>query len=635
MIHRLASILGALAVGLLAAGPARAVTYGDVDVTIESLPRGYPSHGYNVYQFTVVNRSPGQAHEVRLELPKTLHMAHEDHIRSLTRTVTVEPGAAVHLDLLQPVRMTLYGEGVSVFVDGREQEDPLRLNFSSHGVGPRSYGHYGGSPTGMVVPVVLVSPTCRAFLRRAEEVAGGLAGPMGSSGVHRGPAPALGTVKRGPGGMPGSMPGGMPGGMPPGGMPAPTMNVEFAKADAEVSAWSSNWLSYSRYDGIVVSGEDILAPSAVRTALWQYAECGGTLLILGDPGKVLPGSWTRHDPKGEPFIGYEAGFGTCLVYPGGNLTDLHALVPHWIRPGQPLRTTRSIANANAVFPVVDDIGIPVRSLLVLMIVFVILIGPVNLWVLARYQRRIWMLWTIPAISLVTCLAVFGCMLIVEGWQGHLRTETITILDQGTKRATTIGWTAFYSPLTPGDGLHFSRATELAPQRAEPWWHGAGTACSIDWTQDQHLTRGWVAARVPAHFMVRKSETRHERVTLLWAPGDSWVMVNGLGEDVRQFWFADREGNLYGADKVPAGGQATLTSLKRSLPAGRESRQAIYQSDWLERMQSIPRNPDRVLAPGTYLAVLDGAPFLEDGLRNAKTRKRRALVLGILEAADAR
>src|SRR5205823_12860439 len=91
------------------------------------------------------------------------------------------------------------------------------------------------------------------------------------------------------------------------------------------------------------------------------------------------------------------------------------------------------------------------------------IGPVNISLLSRWKRRIWLLWTVPLLSGFTVLAVFGYMLLSEGWSRHLRIETITVLDESTLRAATVGWTAFYSPVTPGDGLHFSYDTEVTLQ----------------------------------------------------------------------------------------------------------------------------------------------------------------------------
>ena len=66
-------------------------------------------------------------------------------------------------------------------------------------------------------------------------------------------------------------------------------------------------------------------------------------------------------------------------------------------------------DANRAFPVVEDIGVPVRGLLALMFLFALAIGPVNMFVLARKKRKLWLFWTVPVISFVTCLAVLGYM----------------------------------------------------------------------------------------------------------------------------------------------------------------------------------------------------------------------------------
>src|SRR3954454_8747038 len=96
------------------------------------------------------------------------------------------------------------------------------------------------------------------------------------------------------------------------------------------------------------------------------------------------------------------------------------------------------------------------------------------------------------------------MIVAEGWSGHARVAGFTLLDEAQKRATTLGEVGFYSPLTPGDGLRFSAETEVQIPGED---HAAFTTSSaIEWGGEQHLARGWVTARVPSHFMVRRSET---------------------------------------------------------------------------------------------------------------------------------
>src|SRR5207244_58111 len=146
--------------------------------------------------------------------------------------------------------------------------------------------------------------------------------------------------------------------------------------------------------------------------------------------------------------------------------DWLALMESWKKSATAFEKVRDVGDANSTFPIVEDIGIPLTGLTIIMITFAMLIGPVNFFLLSRMKRLIWIPWTIPAIALVTCVAVFGYATFGEGWGGHSRTETLTILDEHSHRATTIGWTGFYTPLTPGDGLHFNSETELIPQLAD-------------------------------------------------------------------------------------------------------------------------------------------------------------------------
>jgi hypothetical protein len=437
----------------------------------------------------------------------------------------------------------------------------------------------------------------------------------------------------------GSGPPGGPG-FVPGGGPVKIIHGQaqlLEPASVPPEAWSDNWLAYSRYDGVVVTGEDFraLLPEA-QTALWQYVETGGCLLVLGREKIDLPPGWVRR-PDVQGFTVHQGGFGECLQtadlnfvgWPVSRWTTLNA---KWLQTAQPWQARRSAVESHQKFPVVDNIGVPVKGLFALMLLFAVAIGPANLYVLGRKRRRIWMLWTVPAISAVTCLAVFGYMLLAEGWEGHLRTEGLTLLDDTTHRATSIGWTAFYSPLTPGDGLHFGYDTEVVPQRSYDYGRSAAHSCTLDWTNDQHLAQGWVEARVPAHFKVRKSEVRRERLTARRAPDGTLTVVNGLGADVVRLRAADENGILLAAEHVAAGAQATLRPTGEAVEElrGGDARSVFTAPDWLDKWEQMRKQPATYLRPGTYLAELDAAPFFEDGLRNARGRKYRSLVLGTLK-----
>jgi hypothetical protein len=472
--------------------------------------------------------------------------------------------------------------------------------------------------------------------------------------------------------------------------------ADSVRAELPISGWSKNWLAYTRWDGVLVTVDDLgeltragRDGADIRRALFRYVEAGGTLLVLGperaeplglakadvlghaatalamaSPGvgldnlfraafavavaaepvaegrrravlAELPLTWQRFRDYRNGFVVCSPGFGRCLVsadrqsaYWSGERWGV--VEEAWRGTLQPWESARSANTLNEEFPVIDDLGVPVKGLFVLMLAFTILIGPINLVLLTKQNRRMWMWWTVPSISLVTCLAVFGYMVVSEGWSGHSRVGAITVVDEVEKRSTTLGRAAYYSPLTPGDGLHYSAETEVSPHGNQ---HTALTSsCTLAWGQGQHLSRGWVSARVPAHFLLRKCVTQEERRITVRREGASLLVSNRLGADIRTLYLADEKGQLHHASDVPAGHEVALKRDPRRLKPSAAGWREIYrdakwppQAGWEKQL----KNPEATLHPRTYLAEVDGSPFLEQGLDGAKVREQTSLVLGVM------
>ena len=244
-----------------------------------------------------------------------------------------------------------------------------------------------------------------------------------------------------------------------------------------------------------------------------------------------------------------------------------------------------------------------------------------------------MLWTVPVLSFLTCIVVFLYSIFAEGITPTIRLEGITLLDEGSRQATTLGYAAYYCPLTPGEGLHFGYDTEVTPL-VDIRGYGSGSQRQMDWTRDQHLTAGWVSARVPAHFMVRKSELRRERLRIAKKEGKLTAM-NGLGETIRSLWLADRSGKVYRAENIGAGEQVHLIPVGRSSAAPATLLQQMYQSKkWTLATTAVAKKPITMLWPNTYVAVLDGVPFMDRGLKGRSKTKLQSLVIGMMAEGEA-
>jgi hypothetical protein len=608
----------AVLVVLLAAPGAAAATYGDIEITLTSEPRGTSSHGYAEFQFLVVNHSTQAPHDVLITYPKSGYGYGQDYLRAVSRSVTVEPNKSVRVSLAFPERLHPdNGGGAGIAIDGREQEDPLSVGggLSSRGYG----GGYGGRSYGSGVPI-LVLYSQKVDTRFPDWVRLVLGGPTRTAGSY---------------------------------------NTEAVRADYDSKEWSTNWLGYTRYDGVVVTTEDLRGvPAEVRTALGQYVECGGSLFVLGpDPPSlgawkferltlVPPAAWLGELPP-PPVSVAAAGFGQCFITDARDLspfpnTVFRPVIESWNETAKPWQNVREPGEANRAFPVVDDVGVPVKGLLALMLVFAIVIGPLNMIWLARKKRKLWLFWTVPLISFVTCFAVISFMAVTEGWSGRSRIEGFTVLDENSRRASTLGWTGFYTPLLPRGGLHFSPETEVSYQNGDDDYssygyrsrsrRSAGSALTIDWTRDQHLSSGWLTPRVPAHFVLRRSELRRERMTITKAADGSVEAVNGLGADLSAFWYRDEAGNLFHAKGISAGERATLnpTQWTAANAAGAKTLRNIYTGDWSAIAQRAESDGPGLLQPRTYLAVMESAPFVDDGMPGASVRRTRSVVYGILK-----
>ena len=604
-------VIGLLAGHFLAATGRADQDFGDITVSANAIYTGNTFHGYAEVRVLVQNRSHGTAHVVTLVSPNR-SLDNGNSIGRLSRSASLAPETSEVLTLLQPP-LPLDGDGqIRVEVDGREGGEINAPNPHSHISGYFSGAYYSPSPP----PVVLVS---RGLDFDAVAIV------FGTNMVV-----AHGHGRYG------------------GGRPAAPDPIENLRAETAVSDWSDNWLAYSPFDAIVVGADDLnTMPPAVFSALGDYLSAGGNIILAGQT--ELPSAW--HFWRKENLSDgsrYEIGLGHCFTFSSKNLSPLDNSSIRTLREAvhDSIQYWRSLPqdaiSANSVFPVVNNLKIPTRGIVGIMLGFIILIGPVNVIVLSRHKRRTWMLWTIPAISLATTLLVFAYSLVREGITPDSRLAGLTVLDQTSHHAATIGVAACYCPLTPGGGLNFEFGTEATPLVRVGY--GSGTSREVDWTQSQHFQRGWISARVPAHFHLRKTETRRERIQIVNENGKLQI-VNSLGAPIKSLWIADKDMNLYQASNVDAGQKAGLVlatspaGMSQAGPDGGGMSNAGADALWHDIGFTSPTDSwdaRKYLLPNTYIAVLEGNPFIENALGAAASPKRTrssAVVFGILDPTD--
>jgi hypothetical protein len=415
--------------------------------------------------------------------------------------------------------------------------------------------------------------------------------------------------------------------------------IESLRAETAVTEWSQTWLAYSPFDAIVLGEADISAMSpAVFNAIGNFLQAGGNIVLFGESD--LPAAWHAwNSHRMDGGVEYKVGFGRCFLFASANPASLDRFAIQTLRSAvrDSSHYWESLPHDNgaseAALPIHSNARTPVRGTVLIMLVFVVAIGPVNLGLLYRFKRRIWMLWTIPVISFATTMLVFIYSLLREGITPDTRVCGLTVLDQVTHHAATFGGESFYCPLTPGGGLTFDYETEATPLVGLDNFR-SGNSRDLDWSQSQHLERGWVSAHVPAYFHLRRSGTSRERIEISKENG-SLQIVNGLGAPIRSLWLADANMNFYRVNNVPAGQKTGLIpgkqsqALEKSGPIGLK-RDLSFGAAGADNLAS---GAQKYLMPNTYIAVLDQNPFLEDALSqnpNPKHTRSVAVVFGILE-----
>jgi hypothetical protein len=97
-------------------------------------------------------------------------------------------------------------------------------------------------------------------------------------------------------------------------------------------------------------------------------------------------------------------------------------------------------------------------------------------------------------------------------------------------------------------------------------------------------------------------------------------------------------NIYEANNVAAGQKAGLIPSKLTQQSGKTGPVGLWHEiGFAAKSDSLSDGAGKFLMANTYIAVLDGNPFIENALGSASSPKRTkssAVVFGILESPEA-
>jgi hypothetical protein len=541
--------------------PLAAATWEGIDVAIDAHWPGCGMGGYCPIRITVVNR--GQPRTLRFTFSSEV-----GRVPTVSRTLTVQT-ERLRFSLLVPcVSGDNYGQ-VRVTVDGREAP-PLG---SSVTLPPaRDYTQAG--------PAVLLIDAKDADWSRYQTAVEQIVG--GSSAGGGGP---FGYIPSGGG------------------------DDHKYVAPSELP---TEWQAYSGLDLVIVSQALLERLEAeVRRGLLRWVETGGTLLVhsAGTPAGAssLEGGWGLPPARpGEDWSEQTAGrfryslrprlLGLAAVLPVDPFRNFSAEEwmtllgsigrPRWEWSQRYGFSSRHPSGDFLEFLIPSVKGAPVLAYLVLITLFSIAIGPVNYLYLWKRKRLYLLVVTIPLIAVVTSLSLFAYSVVAHGFSTRARIRSLTLLDQPTNTAVSASRVSYYAGLAPSGGLRFSRDTAVYPLWPPDGGFESGL---VDWSEQQHLTSGWLRSRTRTQFYIMTH--RAERGRLEVTPADGAIRAaNGLAWPLACLVVADDAGRLYFGETLAVGEGRALVPLSSEQAAAVRKRLAAHPPELPPHLQGVSYVP---------------------------------------------
>jgi hypothetical protein len=279
------------------------------------------------------------------------------------------------------------------------------------------------------------------------------------------------------------------------------------------------WVGYSALHAVIIgSAEWQQLTDEQRAALRKWTACGGDLIVVdGEPGQLLaagiPLASSEGSPSTVPYLLGHLHRTTVSVVAAKGLDNLLLDLPvvrnaSWRLPANRSGDWKTAPEQGFRLRMAGIGQVHAQGYLTLLLLFAVLIGPVNYLYLRRRGLQPLLVLTAPLIALVFLVLLGSYVIAGEGFSVHTRTATLTLLDQEHQEAVTRGAVSMYAAgRTPGSGLRFSSETAVFPFETND-----RDDIHIDLADGQRFDAGLVRARTPSNFETLEWRVARERLT---------------------------------------------------------------------------------------------------------------------------
>jgi len=336
---------------------------------------------------------------------------------------------------------------------------------------------------------------------------------------------------------------------------ANSSNQSFAKS-FEIPYLPSEWDGYSGLDGLLIDLTSWQSLSLIqRQAILIWVRLGGIVDIFVEketPLSALKLPVTPSDPAATE-VALSLGAIRLRQWDGEELPD--SSINQYRSLAQRATALEADFDSNGEWPLKKSFGSREFNPLfvfILLVVFAILVAPVNLFYFARAGRRHRLFITTPIISVVTCLLVIVVILFTDGVGGRgMRTVLadlqpsrdemrLYVTQEQISRTGVMVNTGFSSDLI--DDLN---PVKLPGGNFNPFSNNNSRSTSYE-TAGSEYSGGFFPSRAEQGFSLRSAEPTRSRIELTAPASESTAprLTSTLPQSITGFYYVDARGEAW-------------------------------------------------------------------------------------------
>jgi hypothetical protein len=387
----------------------------------------------------------------------------------------------------------------------------------------------------------------------------------------------------------------------------------------------------------VIDAHDGLPAPDATAAIAAYARTGGVVAIFGASAErtakssidLAPWLEARFALSADKDVNtYTCGQGLLLVSESAAPFDDGAQIEHINAAMEAKKEHRSWipsprGGRGADLAVhLPGLELPIRSMALVLILFSVLIGPVNMYMVKRARKPALLLVTVPAIALLFSIVLFAYGALAQGLDVRAQRQTYTLLDQRTHRSSAAEVREVFAGLSPS-ALKPDAGSSLWPEIGTGGWQEQGRY-SIDATSGLELGGDYMPVRTPVRQTLLTDRASRARVEVR-REGDEMVVQNALGADIQAFAYRAQDGRLWASRGVIADGATG------KLDVGTPD---VGESSVSKILCATADAADGWLPVGTYAARLSSCAFVDHMGVEARDVEPKHYLVGVIALAEA-